>query len=334
MGLCPGKRVSCIPFDVKIFADLDTCLTDMIYLKYVDPHHFHPSGIGINLITEMKESECIEFLQWALPKMRMRWPGFRKVRRQVCRRIKRRLSELELSGSSDYRRYLVTRPEEWPELDSMCRITISRFYRDRSLFEHLENEELQEIAGKATARGDLEFRCWSIGSASGEEAYTLVLIWELRLKSRFPRLELRIIATDSDPNMIRRGGAGCYRPESMKDLPEELMKAGFDRSGEQLCIKDRFKKQVTFLNQDIREIMPDGPFQIILCRNLVFTYFDEGLQREILERLAERLITGGLLVTGTHETLPDGVDDLFLRVAPHMGIYRRRFQSQVMKDKH
>lgn len=279
----------------------------------------------------MKDSECIEFLQWSLPKLRMRWPGFRKVRRQVCRRIKRRLSELELSGSSDYRHHLDTHPEEWSKLDSMCRITISKFYRDRGLFEHLETEELQEIAKKAISTGDQEFRCWSIGSASGEEAYTLVLIWELRLESRFPGLELRIIATDSDPNMIRRGEAGCYGAGSMKDLPEELMEAGFDRSGEQLCIKDRFKKQVTFLTQDIREAMPDGPFQIILCRNLVFTYFDEGLQRKILERLADRLIPGGLLVTGIHETIPGGVDNLFVRIAPHMGIYRRRFQSRDKK---
>lgn len=279
----------------------------------------------------MKDSECIEFLQWSLPKLRMRWPGFRKVRRQVCRRIKRRLSELELSGSSDYRHHLDTHPEEWSKLDSMCRITISKFYRDRGLFEHLETEELKEIAKKAISTGDREFRCWSIGSASGEEAYTLVLIWELRLESRFPGLELRIIATDSDPNMIRRGEAGCYGAGSMKDLPEELMEAGFDRSGEQLCIKDRFKKQVTFLTQDIREAMPDGPFQIILCRNLVFTYFDEGLQRKILERLADRLIPGGLLVTGIHETIPGGVDNLFVRIAPHMGIYRRRFQSRDKK---
>ena len=52
--------------------------------------------------------------------------------------------------------------------------------------------------------------------------------------------------------------------------------------------------------------MPDGPFDIILCRNLVFTYFEETLQTEILEGLLTRLCAGGILVTGIHESIPDG----------------------------
>ena len=142
------------------------------------------------------------------------------------------------------------------------------------------------------------------------------------LQWTLPKLEIKVIATDSDPNMIRRGEAGCYGPGSMKDLPEELMEAGFYRFGEQLCIKDLLKKRVTFLNQDIRETMPDDPFHLILCRNLVFTYFNESQQRKILKGIGERLIPGGVLVTGIHETLPGGDDDLFVPEAPHMGIYR------------
>jgi chemotaxis protein methyltransferase CheR len=274
----------------------------------------------------MKDRECIEFLQWALPKLEMRWPGFRKVRRQVCRRVKRRIAGLSLSDSSAYSSYLDTHPEEWSELDSMCRITISRFYRDRGIFGMVE-DLLCELGKAAEELGEKTIHCWSAGCASGEEPYTLLLIWELRLKSRFPELELRITASDSDPNMIRRAKAGCYGWDSMKDLPEDLLEAGFDRSGEQLYIKDSLKRKVTFLNQDIRKTMPEGPFQFILCRNLVFTYYNEALQRKILERLAERLVLDGLLVTGLHETLPVGSNDLFMPEAAQRGIYRRRLQS-------
>lgn len=270
----------------------------------------------------MKDSECIEFLRWALPKLRMRWPGFRKVRRQVARRIDRRVRELGLAGLEDYRSYLRDNRGEWGRLDVMCRITISRFYRDRGVFDKLE-ELLAGIAKESLERGEELLNCWSAGCASGEEAYTLLLIWELRLKARFPGLELRITATDSDPNMLRRGEAGCYKPGSVKDLPVELIEAGFDRSGGQLCIKDRFKRRVIFLNQDIREAMPDGPFRIILCRNLVFTYFNDTMQRKILERVAEKLIPGGLLVTGIHETIPGGAEEFFVADTTQAGIYRR-----------
>lgn len=275
----------------------------------------------------MKDSECIAFLQWALPKLEMRWPGFRKVRRQVCKRIDGRTRELGLAGTDVYKAYLDDHPGEWGRLDAMCRITISRFYRDRGVFERLE-ELLAGIAKESLERGEELLNCWSAGCASGEEAYTLLLIWELRLKARFPGLDLRITATDSDLNMLRRGEEGCYKPGSMKDLPIELIEAGFDRSGGQLCIKDRFKKKVTFLNQDIREAMPDGPFRIILCRNLMFTYFNESLQRKALERLAERLIPGGLLVTGIHETLPGGAEKSFVPDTTQAGIYRRDLKPE------
>ena len=68
--------------------------------------------------------------------------------------------------------------------------------------------------------------------------------------------------------------------------------------------------------------MPDGPFDLILCRNLVFTYFDEAPQRRISEKLRERLRPGGFLVLGGHEALPAGVGGFGL-IAPNLPIYRR-----------
>ena len=66
----------------------------------------------------MKDIECTEFLKWCLPQLRLRWPGFRKVRRQVCKRLNRRISELGLSDLFAYRGYLDGHSEEWKILDS------------------------------------------------------------------------------------------------------------------------------------------------------------------------------------------------------------------------
>jgi chemotaxis protein methyltransferase CheR len=68
--------------------------------------------------------------------------------------------------------------------------------------------------------------------------------------------------------------------------------------------------------------MPDGPFDLILCRNLVFTYFDAAPQRRISDQLRHRLRPGGFLVLGSHEALPDGAGG-FVRVVPELAIYRR-----------
>ncbi len=94
----------------------------------------------------MRDTECIAFLQWALPKMGFRWPGFRKVRGQVCKRVGRRLKELGLADLEAYREYLEVHPDEWAILDGFCRITISRFFRDRDVYETLGSDVLPELA--------------------------------------------------------------------------------------------------------------------------------------------------------------------------------------------
>jgi hypothetical protein len=95
----------------------------------------------------MTDQECGQFLQWALPRLGMRWPGFRKVRRQVHKRLNRRLDELGLTQILEYCGYLKTHPDEWQILESFLRISISRFYRDRGVWDRLRDEVLPPASG-------------------------------------------------------------------------------------------------------------------------------------------------------------------------------------------
>ena len=113
----------------------------------------------------MKDEACICFLQWALPHLHMRWQGFRKVRGQVCKRLGRRLDELLLPDLKNYRMYLENNPPEWHILDAMCRITISRFYRDQGMYKSLRSEVFPELIKNARQRGDKTLSCRCIGAA-------------------------------------------------------------------------------------------------------------------------------------------------------------------------
>jgi len=256
------------------------------------------------------DRDCIEFLKWSLPRLRMRWQGFKKVRSQVCKRISRRLAELGLQNVSAYRQILEKNTAEWERLDSLCIVTISRFYRDRDVFLFLEKEVLAALWRDAEAHGERELRFWSIGCAAGEEPYTLALLGDLAMADKYPALLITILATDLDPVMIRRAEEGCYKSSSYTGLPAEWRKLAFLRKGELSCIREEVRRRVTFLVQDIRETVPEERFHLILCRNLAFTYFDPSLQREVLERINERLLPGGALVIGIHETLPEGYSSL------------------------
>ncbi|HWR73447.1 MAG TPA: CheR family methyltransferase, partial [Nitrospirota bacterium] len=218
-------------------------------------------------------------------------------------------------------------PAEWRVLDPLCRVTISRFYRDRSVFQSLEREVLPRLARNTGARGGRVLRCWSVGCASGEEPYTLAMLWRFAVKRRFPGIGLQIIATDPDEGMLERAWAGCYPASSLWELPEDRVRRGFTRRGKLYCIRDIVKADVEFRAQDVRRTMPDGPFDLVLCRNIVFTYFDEELQRQIMKEFRQRIVPGGILVTGVHEPLPLEKEG-FIPLPGTRGIYLSVEQDQ------
>jgi chemotaxis protein methyltransferase CheR len=170
----------------------------------------------------------VAFLQWALPRLNLRWAGFRKVRGQVNKRLKRRVKQLGREGLTAYRSYLEENPEEWRRLDEFCRIPISRFYRDRGVFQLLQDRVLPELAERASDEGRSVIRVWSAGCASGKEVYTLRIPWDLTLPPRFPDCRLAIIGTDVDTLMLSRAGIACYKATSLRELPQALILDAFE----------------------------------------------------------------------------------------------------------
>ena len=253
----------------------------------------------------MEDTKCVRFLQWALPNLNMRWRGFRKVRGQVCKRIDRRIKELSLPDIESYRTYFVHNPQEWHILDHFCRITISRFYRDPLVFDYLGTDVFPVLLHSMVEQKERVMRIWSAGCASGEEPYTIALLWHFLVHPIYPDLHVEIVATDIDPMVIKRAEKGCYQESSLRNVPAEWLAHAFDRQKNLHVLKQPFRRNVQFLELDIRKEAPEGPFHIIFCRNLAFTYFDFELQRLVLEKFHEKLKKGGVLVTGPHEKIPD-----------------------------
>jgi chemotaxis protein methyltransferase CheR len=274
-----------------------------------------------SILSGVKDSECVGFLQWALPHQGLRWRGFRKVRGQVCKRIDRRMRSLGIDEPAGYKAYLDSHSDEWHVLDSLCTISISRFYRDHVVFDALGDTVLPALAAQAAMRTGATVHCWSAGCASGEEPYTLSLIWHQRIRLQFPRVALAVVATDLDATLLDRARVACYSHSSLRELPRAWIDAAFVRQNDQYCLRDPWKSCVEFLQQDIRTDQPSGSFDLVLCRNVAFTYFDEPAQRRIVSRLATKISSDGLLVVGRHETLPSNAP--FVPHAVGLGIYRR-----------
>lgn len=270
----------------------------------------------------MNDPELVRFLQWCLPKLGLRWAGFRKVRGTLRKRLTRRIRELKLLSLAAYRQRLGTDRSEWRQLESLCRIPISRFYRDKAVYDILSSEILPTCAQAARSRNVKALLVLSAGCASGEEPYTISLIWTLRLARQFPGVALHIAALDIDDTMLRRAKTACYAAGSFKDLPSNLRENGFEPADGLYCLRDAFRRSVNLQKADIRHGLPDSPFDLILCRNLAFTYFDDAAQQAVFSDLGAKLRCNGYLVIGGHESLP-GEACNYERLTAGLPVYRK-----------
>jgi chemotaxis protein methyltransferase CheR len=236
------------------------------------------------------DAACVAFLQWALPRLGLHWAGYRTVRRQVCRRLRARLDELGLADFDAYRGRLDADPAEWDVLAGLTPITISRFARDRAVFDGLARVVVPAL--ERTGGGRLH--AWSAGCASGEEAYTLALLW--------PAMD--VLATDVHPVVLERARRAAYPPSSLRELTSAERERGFvERDGAHV-VRPEIAARVTVTRHDLRRAPPGGPFDLVLCRNVAFTYLDDDRRRAVLDRMASAVRAGGALVTGLHEALP------------------------------
>jgi len=254
----------------------------------------------------MNSDEGVKFLQWALPELGYSWQGFRKPRGQVLKRIQNRMHELGLSsGFDEYRYYLENHPQEWNRLDSFCYVTISKFFRDRKLWDFLQEEVFQELF-----RDDepAPLRIWSAGCCNGEEPYTIgILIEELPEDVKSAR-QVSILASDRYSEILKRAKQGRYPSSALKELTNKELENYFDKienGNEDYQIRKEPSRYVEFEVRDIRKSLPDGTFQLVFCRNLVFTYFRKDQRKQFLEKLKPKIKPGGYLVTGSNEQLPD-----------------------------
>jgi chemotaxis protein methyltransferase CheR len=180
-------------------------------------------------------------------------------------------------------------------------VTISRFARNRAVWAVLVDELPRlAVAGR--------LRAWSAGCGAGEEPYTLAIACAHQL----PAVELDVLGTDIDETQLARARAACYPEGALRELPTAWRDAFEWRDG-LACLRDALRAPVRFESRDLRAAPPAGPFDLIFCRNLAFTYFEESLQREVAASLRAVLRPDGVLVVGAHKQIPAGTPGLVRR---------------------
>jgi chemotaxis methyl-accepting protein methylase len=242
------------------------------------------------------------------------WSGYRKVRKGVKKRISRHMQELKCPNINAYLDLLNKSAELRQECEKRMTVSISRFFRDRQLWQNLEDNVLPRMI----TREKKALPVWSAGCARGEEVYSFKIVCD-RLAKKYNQLpEIRIVATDMHPDYIEKAKAGIYAKSSMKEVSQEVREQYFEirKSGNRFDIKADFKRGIDWKVQDILSDPPGFAFDIIFLRNNLLTYYKEHLKIEGLKKILKALASGGWLIVGSHEKLPSAV----LNVQRHRSI--------------
>lgn len=237
------------------------------------------------------------------------------VRRNIRRRITKRM---ESRGVHEFRSYLALLrrdPGEWESLRPLLTVTISRFFRNRRVFETVSRQVLSPLAAKGNP-----VCAWSAGCASGEEAFTLRILWE-ELPGRKP--DLSILGTDIDEDCLRRAGEGLYPQSSLREVPGRISGRYFREEKGRYRLREDVVRSVTFRRHDLSCEFPPGEFDLVLCRNAAFTYFAVPRRIAIAHAIATAVPPGGWLVLGRTEKLPREAAAWFFPSCPPWNIYRR-----------
>ena len=259
-------------------------------------------------------------LQQLLDFLQLSWKGYRKVRKGVKKRIHRHMQHLGCTYMNAYLGCLVAAPVHLQACRQLMGVTISRFMRDRSLWEALQKPLLPDLIRQENAR----LRVWSAGCACGEEPYSLVITWELlRGRMNLPPDPL-ILASDYLWQCLELARQADYPRSSTRELSDAERHRFFDpqRGGRRMVLKRDLQSRVHFVQHQLLSEPPARSFHMVFLRNNLLTYYRPEVKEPALSAIVGHLLPGGLLIRGAREELPGQEHGLAPTVHPH--VFRKR----------
>jgi two-component system CheB/CheR fusion protein len=236
----------------------------------------------------------------------------------VMRRIERRLQVRHIRDLAHYVRLLDKDRGELAVLRRELLIPVTSFFRDPETFEVLAETVVRTIVAE---RGDNRpIRVWVTGVSTGEEAYSLAILFAEAFDRvrRWPNFKL--FATDVEQQNVEVGGSGVFSEAITAEISPERLERFFYRRGNHFVVKNEIRQSIVFARHNLLEDPPFTRMDLVSCRNLLI-YFRSQAQERALRRIQYALAPGGFLFLGPSETLAELQSD-FTAVSSKHKIYR------------
>ncbi|MHC4872046.1 MAG: CheR family methyltransferase, partial [Planctomycetota bacterium] len=239
----------------------------------------------------------------------------------IFRRVERRMGIHQIDKIHQYISYLQKNSQEADLLFKELLIGVTSFFRDAAAWNHLRDHTLPELLKRhPTSR---EFRAWTPGCSTGEEAYSLAIVFREVQESLTPHrhCRLQIFATDLDPEAIDKARQGIYPANIAADVSPERLARFFVKEGDGYRVVTEIRETMVFAPQNVIMDPPFTKIDILVCRNLLI-YLEGDLQKTLLPLFHHSLRPGGILFLGSAETI-GGFTNLFGKEEEKLRIYHR-----------
>jgi two-component system CheB/CheR fusion protein len=237
----------------------------------------------------------------------------------VSRRVERRMAVQQIEQAEEYLRFLRETPAELDALFRDLLIGVTNFFRDAGAFEAVQRQVVEILAAKPPGS---VIRVWTTGCSTGEEAYSLAILFREQMEAMKQGFKLQVFATDIDSRAIDAARAGVYPSSIVGDVSPERLARFFFQDGGCYRINKGIRDTLVFSEHDLIRDPPFSKLDLLSCRNLLI-YLEPELQRKLLPLFHYGLNPGGILFLGSSETVGDFVE-LFATLDRKAKLYRRR----------
>ena len=241
----------------------------------------------------------------------------------LVRRIERRMALLRLCSAGSFLSRLEADHDEAQRLLQDFMIGVTRFFRDPEAFAALRDGV---VAPLVEAEPDA-IRAWTPGCSTGEEAYSVAMLFLEAMRTSGARMPLQVFGTDIDLAALGQARDGLFRPGAVEGVPPELLERYFRREDKGWRAVPLLREACVFAPHNLIQDPPYSRLDLITCRNLLI-YMSSELQRRVIPRFHFALDRGGALFLGPSEGLA-GEDGLFDLVDKQARVFRRNDEAPV-----
>ncbi len=220
-------------------------------------------------------------------------------RTTVLRRIERRMVVNHSASFQEYARWLDTNEDEVKILVKEILIGVTNFFRDAASFEKLKYSVIKRLVEHA--KENEAIRVWSAGCSTGEEAYSIAILFQEIMEELGVERDVKIFATDVDVTAIEKAGKGVFTESILDDVSSERLAKYFTKKNDLYYISKNIRRMIIFAPHNMLSDPPFGKLDLISCRN-VMIYFQPVLQRGLFSIFHSALKDGGFLFLGKSET--------------------------------